>query len=143
MSERDPVERNAEGQASGEVTERSELLDGSLQLALEGSCDLDGVEWVVSITLAWPLAEAGDVPLAEGDLALEAPDRGLFAVLDDGTASSDPDSGAADVTARFTIDATDRAEMAVAGAPPAPGSVECHLAVGIEEWRGELRFVAS
>lgn len=143
MSDRDGVDRNAGGRASGEVSERGELLDGSLQLALEGSCDLDGVEWIVSITLAWPLAEAGEVPLAEGDLALDAPDRGLFAVLDEGTAASDPDTGAADVTARFTIDATDRAETAADGASAVPQAVECHLEVAVEEWRGELRFVRS
>ena len=118
------------GVASGEVSERGELLDGSLQLALEGSCELATEEWVVSITLAWPLAQAGDVPLAEGDLTLDARDRSLFAVLDEGSATTD-DTGAAHVTARFVVDGVEGAALDAA-------SIECILEVDVEQWRGEL-----
>jgi hypothetical protein len=127
------------GRASGEVSERGELLDGSLQLALEGSCELAGVEWIVSMTLAWPLAEAGEVPLAEGDLALDATERGLFAVLEEGVAANDPDTGAAQITARFRVDATDGEPQP--DADDAVGGIECAIEVGVEEWRGELTFV--
>jgi hypothetical protein len=137
----DPETTSRTGRASGEVSERGELLDGSLQLALEGSCELADVEWIVSMTLAWPLAEAGEVPLAEGDLSLDAPERGLFAVLDEGVVVSDPDTGAAQVTASFLVDATD-GETAPAGEAAVAG-VECSIEVDVEAWRGELTLVEA
>ncbi len=130
-----PAESARSGDASGEVSERGELLDGSLQLALEGSCELADEEWVVSMTLAWPLAEEGDVPLAEGDLTLDAVDHSLFAVLEEGTATSDHETGAAQVTARFVVDGSDGAD---AGDGSPPGVVECSLEVDVGEWRGKF-----
>ena len=136
MSEVGAVPAPRSGVASGEVSERGELLDGSLQLALEGRCELAAEEWIVSITLAWPLAEAGEVPLAEGDLALDAADRSLFAVLDEGSATIDLETGASVVTARFHVDGME-GEMIDAS------SIECHLEVDIEHWRGELALASD
>jgi len=139
MADRDPPPAPRQdarsGLASGEVSERGELLDGSLQLALEGKCELAGEEWTVSMTLAWPLAEEGEVPIAEGDIALDAPDHSLFAVLEEGTAASDAETGAARISARFLVDGTDGND------PGATGAIECRLEVDVGEWRGELELL--
>lgn len=123
--------------ATGEVSERAELLNGFLQLALEGevsASDGDGARWRCSTALSWQLGRAGEVALGEGDLALEDGDTELFAVLDQGTAVPDPDSGSALVRAVFTVDGA-RGDWAATG-----DKVACELTIEAEHWRGEFRI---
>jgi hypothetical protein len=121
--------------ASGEVTERAELLNGSLQVALDGEVESrEEQPWRCSSSMSWQIGRAGEVPLSEGDLTLEAGSGELFAVLDHGTASVDPDTGAATVRAVFLVDGAQ-------GGALAPGDrVECLLHIEAETWTGELRL---
>ena len=121
--------------AAGEVSERAELLNGFLQLALDGEASGDeaGERWRCSCALSWQLGRDGPVSLAEGDIALEDADGDQFAILEHGTSTSDPDTGSALVHASFTVDG-------VRGGWAAPGDrITCELAIDAEHWRGELR----
>ena len=117
--------------AAGEVSEREELLDGRLQVALEGET-ADGL--AVSLTLVWPIGRTGGAPLAEGYLTVAGGAGEINASLERGEAGAGGDDGAAAVRARFAVDAAEGA-LAPLGAP-----VECELEVGAESWRGELRL---
>ncbi len=137
----------------GEVSERTELLNGTLQLSIEGEVAADGAvtdsavadsaaSWELSASFAWRLARDGDVPLSEGDLSLEGHDGELFATLDAGVATVDPDSGAATVRATFIIDGVEGERLATLGLRP-DGAVSAELTVEAERWRGELRLPGS
>lgn len=124
----------------GEVTERSELLDGSLQVTLDGEASDGARRWTCTASLTWTLGRSGEVELEEGDLALE-PAEGeeaedaLFAVVAEGLAQPDPDTGAASVTVRFAVDDA-RGEWA--------GVEQCaaEFRVGVEDWTGQVRVGA-
>ncbi|MDA0365654.1 MAG: hypothetical protein O3B31_10565 [Chloroflexi bacterium] len=123
--------------AVGEVSERAELLNGFLQLALDGevSAGDDGeARWRCASSLSWRLGRSGEVELGEGDLALEDGEMELFAVLEHGTAIPDPDTGSAFVRATFTVDGA-RGDWAVAG-----DRVLCELTIDSEDWRGEIHI---
>jgi hypothetical protein len=133
--------RNAAGErvllAAGEVSERAELLNGFLQLALDGEVsggDPDDARWRCSSSLSWQLGRSGEVALGEGDLALEDGDSELFAILEHGTAVADPETGSALVRAVFTVDGA-RGDWAATG-----DRVACELTIDAESWRGELRI---
>jgi hypothetical protein len=120
--------------AAGEVSERAELLNGFLQLSLDGEAVRGDGRWQCTSSLAWQLGRSGEVALKEGDLSLEDGDRELFAVLEQGTARPDLDTGSAVVEAVFTVDGA-RGDWA------APGDrVACELHIEVETWRGELRI---
>lgn len=119
--------------ATGEVTERAELLNGFLQLSLDGEAVQGDGRWQCASSLAWQLGRAGEVALKEGDLSLEDGDRELFAVLEHGTAEPDVDTGSAVVHATFTVDGA-RGDWAVPG-----DRVSCELRIEVESWRGEIR----
>ena len=120
--------------ATGEVSERAELLNGFLQLSLDGEAVGDGARWQCASSLAWQLGRSGEVALKEGDLALDDGDRELFAVLEHGTAEADLDTGSAVVHAVFNVDGAH-------GDWAAPGDrVTCELQIGVDGWRGELRL---
>jgi hypothetical protein len=120
-------------EATGEVSERAELLNGFLQLSLDGEAVQGDGRWLCASSLAWQLGRTGEVALKEGDLSLEDGDHELFAVLEHGTAEADLDTGSAVVRAVFTVDGA-RGDWA------APGDrVGCDLRIEIESWRGEIR----
>jgi len=123
--------------ATGEVSERTELLNGFLQLVLDGEVVGEGERWRCSSSLSWRLGRTGEVMLEEGDLALEDGDTELFAVLEAGTAEPEAETGSAVVRAVFTVDGA-RGDWVVPG-----DRVTCDLVIGAESWRGELRIRAA
>ena len=124
--------------AEGEVSEREELLDGRLQLVLDGET-ADGL--AVSFSLVWLLGREGATPLAEGFATLDAAGVGeLNASLASGEVEAAAETGEASVRARFAVDAAEGGARALA----APGAIlACGLEVGAESWRGELRIEAA
>ncbi len=123
---------------SGEITERAELLNGALQLSLDGglsSADAPDSEapWSVEIALSWRLGRAGAVALDEGDLTLESGDRELVAILEAGSVEVDGDTGDVDVEATFEVEGASGIDVA-AGVP-----LQARLAIGAERWTGELQ----
>ncbi|MPZ99833.1 MAG: hypothetical protein GEU80_10955 [Dehalococcoidia bacterium] len=124
-------------EAQGEVSERAELLNGTLQLVLDGDAQAGNDAWLCACSLSWRLGRSGEVSLSEGDLTLEADGREIAAVLLEGVAVADPDTGAAAVRATFTVDA-------VSGELGTPGDqLTCELDVGVDTWRGEILVVAG
>ena len=123
--------------AEGEVSEREELLDGRLQLVLDGET-ADGL--AVSFSLVWLLGREGATPLAEGFATLAAGGGELNASLASGEVEAAAETGEASVRARFAVDAAEGGARALA----APGAIlACGLEVGAESWRGELRIEAA
>jgi hypothetical protein len=119
---------------TGEVSERAELLNGFLQLSLDGEAVHGDGRWQCASSLAWQLGRSGEVALKEGDLSLEDGDHELFAVLEHGTAAPDLETGSAVVRAVFAVDGA-RGDWA------APGDrVACELRIDVETWRGEIRI---
>ncbi len=129
----------------GEISERTELLNGTLQLSIEGvvaagSAVAGGAApWELSASFAWRLGRDGDVPLSEGDLTLESSDGELFATLGEGVATVDPDSGAASLRATFIVDGVQGKRLADLGLRP-NSAVTAELTVDAERWSGELRL---
>jgi hypothetical protein len=120
---------------SGEVSQRAELLNGSMQLTLDGSAILESERWELTISISWRLGREGAVPLEEGDLALE--DAGaiiseVVANLESGAAAEDTDTGNAIVKARFTIE-----ESNVPGFDTGE-EIICQFEVAAEQWIGTL-----
>ncbi len=114
----------------GEVSEREDLLDGRVRVELDGSAE----DWSVAASLGWRRGREGEVALEEGELTLTAGTAELYASLagDGGAVEPDPETGAADVRANFVVEGT-------AGDWPAPvDRLVCTLAIGTEEWSGEL-----
>ncbi len=136
----------------GEVSERAELLNGALQLSIEGvvaagsaATDRVGTDeaapWELSASLSWRLGRDGDVPLSEGDLTLEGRDGEFFETLTEGVAAVDPDSGAATVRATFMIDGVEGDRLLDLGLR-ADSAVAAEFAIDAERWSGELRLPA-
>lgn len=121
---------------SGEVTERAELLNGAMQLALDGAVGSE-VGWIVEFALSWRLGRAGAVDLDEGDLTIEGPAAELIAILDAGTAELDPDTGNVEVDATFEI------ESATGLALESGMAIRARLEIGAESWNGVLRTSAE
>jgi hypothetical protein len=117
---------------TGEVTERAELLNGAMQLALDGATTDTEAPWTIEVALSWRLGRAGAVSLDEGDLTLESGDREVIANLDAGTAELDPDTGNVEVDAVFDVESANQAELD-AGAP-----IRVRLEIAAEAWTGEL-----
>ena len=122
----------------GEVSEREELLDGRLQLVLDGET-ADGL--AVSFSLVWLLGREAATPLAEGFATLAAAAGGeLNASLASGEVEAAAETGETSVRARFAVDAAEGGASALAS----PGAIlACGLEVGAESWRGELRIEAA
>ena len=120
---------------SGEVSERAELLNGSMQLSLDGLAAGGDQRWALAVSLAWRLGREDGVSLDEGDLALDddgVTDAEVVAILADGSAEEDMDTGNAIVDARFIIE-----ESNVDGFAPG-ASLRCRFEVGAEQWSGAL-----
>ena len=115
----------------GDVTERAELLNGAMQLALDGAATPEAGGWQATLSLAWRLGRAGQVALDEGDLSLERDGSELVALLEEGTVELDPDTGAAIVDALFTIEDASGLELNGDG-------LHGRFEIDAERWRGEL-----
>jgi hypothetical protein len=113
----------------GEVSEREDLLDGRVRLDLDG----DAAGWVVALSLGWRRGREG-VALDEGELTLEDGSRELYASLDSGTVETDEETGAANVVVTLTVDDSTDDWLA------SPERISCSLAIGGEQWSGELRL---
>ena len=111
-------------QFAGEVTERAELLNGAMQLTLDGENAGSEAVWTIELTLSWRLGRAGAVQIDEGDLTLDSTEDEVVATLDTGTAEVDADTGNVSVDAMFIVEA---------GAP-----LHARLEIGAEEWTGQL-----
>ena len=116
---------------NGEITERAELLNGAMQLALDGADSEDS--WSIELALSWRLGRAGAVALDEGDLALASDAGEVIAILDAGTAELDPDTGNVEVDARFTVEGVTAVAIEVGAL------LRARLEIGAEAWSGELR----
>lgn len=125
---------------TGEVSERAELLNGTMQLALDGATSEVTTPWELTIALAWRLGREGAIRLEEGDLALDdagATSAELVALLDSGTAEEDIDTGNAIIEALFTIEESNVAAL------EAGARLHCQFEVGAEQWTGVMTLVAS
>jgi hypothetical protein len=125
---------------TGEVSERAELLNGTMQLELDGVTSDEEAHWELSISLAWRLGREGAIPLEEGDLALDAAgatSAEVVALLDSGSAEEDADTGNAIIEALFTIE-----ESSVA-AFERETRLYCQFEVGSEQWTGVMTPVAN
>jgi len=124
----------------GEISERTELLNGTLQLSIEGVVAAgSAAPWELSASFAWRLGRDGNVPLSEGDLTLASSDGELFATLDEGVATVDPDSGAASLRATFIVDGVEGERLVDLGLRP-DSAVTAELTLDAERWSGQLRL---
>lgn len=118
----------------GEVSEREDLLDGRVRVDLEGEAE----GWIVTASFGWRRGREGAVALDEGELTLTADGAELYASIDGGgdggAVEADAETGAAELRANFVVEGTD-------GDWPAPvDRLVCTLAIGTEQWSGELRL---
>lgn len=119
-------------QCSGEITERSELLNGTVQLSLDGEMYVSEDHWEVEIVFAWSLGRVGAVSISEGELIFGCGQQELIAILDRGFIEVDPDGGEVDVSARFKVDDFTGLDLALGA------SIGTHLTIGAERWHGEI-----
>jgi len=117
---------------SGEITERAELLNGAMQLSLDGVAVSSEAPWTIEVALSWRLGRAGAVALDEGDLTLESGDHEVIAILDAGSAELDPDTGNVEVDATFEVESASGVKLA----PYSP--LRARLEISAESWTGEL-----
>ena len=127
--------------ASGEVSEREELLDGRFQVVLDGVAEANArgndAAIEVSVTLVWLLGREGGVPLDEGYVTLVLEGGGeVNASLESGDVEESAETGASVVRGVFAVDAVEGEVGDLASA----ASVRCELEVGAESWSGELRL---
>ncbi len=113
----------------GEVSEREDLLDGRVRLDLDG----DAAGWVVVLSLGWRRGREG-VALDEAELTLEDGPRELYGSLESGTVEADAETGAANIVVTLAVDGSTDDWAA------RPDRVSCSLAIGGEQWSGELRL---
>ncbi len=123
----------------GEVSERQELLDGTVQLSLEG--EASGL--FLAASFAWRLAGDGETELIEGDLTLEdrsVPDgtHELYALLHVGTCEIDHDTGAARIEGSYLVDGLVGDWLMLGAAGREGGRLPCRFEIGASEWQGEL-----
>jgi hypothetical protein len=124
--------------ASGEVSERQELLDGRCVVELDGGAG----ELAITCSLSWRLGRDGDVPVEEGALTIEGERGEVSAVLagappERGVVRTNADTGTTFVRAGFEVEAAE-------GGVAAPGdAIECELEIGVDEWRGRVVVVRS
>lgn len=117
---------------AGEISERAELLNGAMQLTLDGGAVGSEVEWTIEAALSWRLGRAGAVALDEGDITLIVGDAELIAILDEGTAELDEDTGAVEVSATFDVEGATAVDVE-------PGAaLRGRFEIGAESWNGEL-----
>ena len=95
-------------EASGEVSDREELLNGRMQVVLDG----EAAGRPLSCALSWSLGRAGEVPVEEADLTFETDEGELNALLSadlgGGVVRVDPDTGEAVADLRHLYAATAR-----------------------------------
>ena len=118
---------------AGEITERAELLNGAMQLSLDGVSADSEDGWTIELALSWRLGRAGAVALDEGDFALEAGGDEVIAILDAGTAELDADTGNVEVDAVFAVESATGVKL------EADARLQARLEIGAEAWNGELR----
>lgn len=122
---------------TGEISERAELLNGAMQLTLDGAAVGSDADWMIEAALSWRLGRAGAVTLDEGDLTLTAGDSELVAILDEGTAELDEDTGGVEVSATFGVEGATAADLE-------PGAMLLgRFEIGAESWTGELGAAAD
>ena len=124
-----PIERLP---VAGEVSEREDLLNGAVRVALEGRAGV----LTLSAAFGWRRGRDGATALEPGECYLSLEDRSggeLHAAAEVGSVSVDPDTGEARVRARFVAEEVSGA-LAEAGPRLA---LEC--TIGVAEWSGELR----
>lgn len=123
----------------GEVSEWQELLDGTVQLVLEGGAS--GL--LLTAAFAWRLAGEGEADLLEGDLTLEdrsntGGTRELYALLQSGTCSIDPETGDVRIEGAYLVDGVVGDWVTLGAAGRESGRLPCRFEVAAAEWRGEL-----
>ena len=127
------------GPISGEVVERQELLDGTVHLVLEGASG----PVRLSATFSWRLAGEGELDLGEGDLALEDASepgaaRELYALLESGTLTVDPESGDLRIECLYLVDGVVGEWDVLGGGGRESDRLPCLFEVAAAEWRGEV-----
>jgi hypothetical protein len=120
------------GRFAGEITERAELLNGAIQLSLDGESDGSEGNWSIELALSWRLGRPGAVPLDEGDFTLESGEREVIAILDSGSAELDGDTGDVEVDAVFTVEGATGVDVEL------DTPVRARLSIGAERWSGEF-----
>jgi hypothetical protein len=117
--------------AAGEVTEREDLLDARVRLALEGEAGA----WSLDAVFGWRRGRSGAIEIEPQDsyVTLASDDEELNAIALSGTVNVDPDTALARIDARLLIE----------DGPAAGGHLAVELAVGIETWTGTIRLEAA
>ncbi len=122
----------------GDVVERQELLDGTVQLVLEG----ESGHLQLSATFSWRIGGDGEAELREGELTLEdgsVPDAvsELYALLDSGTLTVDAESGDLRIECLYVVDGA-VGDWGPLGAGREHGRLPGSFAVAAAEWSGRL-----
>jgi hypothetical protein len=122
--------------ASGEVTEREDLLDGRVRVALQGTAG----PWQLDAVIGWRRGRTDAIEVEPEDTYLTLfGDGGEFnAAAVGGTVTVDPDTAAADVEAALTLERG--AGSAERPARDRTGAIEVALNVGLEAWSGTVRL---
>lgn len=116
--------------ASGEVTEREDLLDGRVRVALEGAAG----PWQFDAVIGWRRGrtEAIEVEPQDSYLTLSNDEDELNASVVRGAVSVDPDTGLAQIEATLALESND--DEATRGA------IEIALSVDLDGWSGAVRL---
>ena len=121
-------------EASGEVSDREELLDGRMQVVLDG----EAAGRPLSCALTWTLGRAGEVAVEEADLTFETDEGELNALLSadlgGGVVRVDPDTGQAVAELTLIVEAAAGDHQATAR------SVRCSFEIGVDGWSGVVRL---
>jgi len=114
--------------AAGEVTEREDLLDARVRVALEGEAG----PWAVDGVFGWRRGRSGAIEIEPQDsyLTLASDDAEVNAIALDGTVDVDPDTALARIEARLLIE----------DGPSAGARLAAELAIGVEGWSGTIRL---
>ena len=122
---------------SGEISERAELLNGAMQLTLDGVAVGAGAAWAIEAALSWRLGRSGAVALDEGDLTLTLGDAELVAILDEGSALLDEETGAVEVDASFDVEGATAVDI-----EPGAG-LRGRFEIDADAWSGEVGLVTG
>jgi len=117
--------------AAGEVTEREDLLDARVRVALEGEAGA----WSVDAVFGWRRGRSGSISIEPQDsyLTLASDTEELNASALDGTVEVDPDTALARVEARLLIE----------DGPLTGSRFAVELTIGVESWSGTIRIEAG
>jgi len=120
------LEPQEELSAAGEVTEREDLLDGRVRVAIEGEAGA----WGLDAVFGWRRGRSGAIEIEPPDsyLTLLSDDAEVNASAVDGTVEVDPDTALARIEARLVIEE----------GPSAGSRLRADLAIGTESWSGSI-----